>query len=91
MPEKLTTKHPQSKKGVRISGEKYETVRQAVIACLHKNDLTYTELADCVGKRLSGFAGSIRWYVEVVKLDLEARRVIVRTTEKPQRYRLVKD
>jgi len=35
------------------------------------------------------FQGSIAWYVEVVKLDLEARKIIKRIPKtKPQLYRL---
>jgi hypothetical protein len=34
------------------------------------------------------FSGNISWYGETVKLDLEARKTIERTSSKPQKYRL---
>lgn len=36
------------------------------------------------------FVGGVQWYGEVVKLDLEARNVIVRTGTKPEKYSLKK-
>ena len=39
-------------------------------------------------KRVKKFYGSIAWYAETVKLDLEARKLIERTSSKPQKYRL---
>ena len=90
--EKVQTKHPDSKKrGVNISKEKYDSIRSLIIECLRKKELTYTELSKCVGEILKGrLKGSIEWYVEVVKLDLEARRIIERMPNtKPQLYRLI--
>jgi hypothetical protein len=41
-----------------------------------------------LNKILDGkFSGNISWYAETVKLDLEARRIIERTSSKPQKYR----
>jgi hypothetical protein len=34
------------------------------------------------------FDGNVSWYAETVKLDLEARDAIERTSSRPQRYRL---
>jgi hypothetical protein len=34
------------------------------------------------------FSGNVGWHVMVVKLDLEARRLIERTSSRPQKYRL---
>jgi hypothetical protein len=34
------------------------------------------------------FSDNISWYAETVKLDLEARKKIERTSSKPQKYRL---
>ena len=46
--------------------------------------------SESVGKTVKGrFEGSINWYVEVVKLDLEANGVIERIEARPQRYQLV--
>jgi len=43
------------------------------------------------GKLEGKFEGSIPWYVEVVKLDLETRGIVERISEmKPHLYRLKK-
>ncbi len=42
-----------------------------------------------INLKLKGkFSGSISWYAETVKLDLEARKLIKRTNSKPQKYLL---
>jgi len=49
----------------------------------------YTELFNRLNKSLKGkFSDNISWYAETVKLDLEARKKIERTSSKPQKYRL---
>lgn len=92
MEAKILTLHPQGKKGVNISRAKYDAVRAAMIAVLTgKKGMTHDELMEAIEKRLEGkIDGSIPWYAECVKLDLEARKVIDRTAGgKPERYRLV--
>ena len=37
---------------------------------------------------MTNFDGGVQWYGETVKLDLEARGVIERTNDKPQKYKL---
>ncbi|HWM25390.1 MAG TPA: hypothetical protein VNP98_11235 [Chthoniobacterales bacterium] len=87
--EKILTKHPLGKRGVNISKEKYETLKKAILAALGKKELTHTELFERVNKNLENkFTGSINWYAETVKLDLEARKMVERTTAKPPKYRL---
>jgi len=88
--EKILTKHPQGKRGVNISKVKYDLIRTSILKCLGKGELTYEDLAGCVSRELEGkFEGSIRWHVETVKLDLEARNVIERMSKgKRQLYRL---
>ena len=88
--DKIPTLHPQGKKGVNISRQKYDVVRSTIADCLRRGEeLTHAELAGCVRAKLDArFEASIDWYVESIKLDLEARRVIERTDSKPQRYRL---
>lgn len=87
--ESFLTRHPEGKRGVSIGKAKYGAIREAIMECLKFNELTYTELSKAVEEKLRGrFEGSVRWYVEVVKLDLEARGVIERIPEtKPQLYR----
>ena len=77
MEEKVLTLHPQGKRGVNISRSKYETMKKTIVEILGKAELTHAELTAAVEKKLKGkFDGSIPWYMEGTKLDLEARGVI---------------
>jgi len=87
--EKILTKHPLGKSGKNISKQNYETLKQAILSALRGKELTHTELLNKVNKSLRGkFSGNTNWYAETVKLDLEARETIERTSSKPQKYRL---
>ncbi len=87
--EKILTKHPLGKSGKNISKQKYETLKKAILSALQNKELTHPELFDQLNKSLkSKFSGNISWYGETVKLDLEARKIIERTSSKPQKYRL---
>jgi hypothetical protein len=86
---KILTKHPLGKSGKNIDKQKYETLKKAILAALGKKDLTHTELFDRLNKGLKDkFSGNISWYGETVKLDLEARKTVERTSSKPPKYRL---
>ena len=86
---KILTKHPLGKSGKNIDRTKYDTLSKAIVSALRKDDLTHTELFSRLHKSLKGnFSGNISWYGETVKLDLEARKMIERTSSKPQKYRL---
>ncbi len=88
---KILTKHPQGKRGLNIDEQKYEMLKKAILSALKKKELTHTELFDRLDQSLQGkFDGSIHWYGETVKLDLEARKLVERTSSKPQKYRLKK-
>jgi len=88
--EKILTKHPDGKKGVNIDKAKYDAIKKAIIECLENEELSYTLLTKSVKDKLGdSFQGSVGWYVESVKLDLEAKEVIERIkTTKPELYRL---
>jgi Family of unknown function (DUF6958) len=87
--EKIRTKHPLGKSGKNIDKQKYETLKRAILSTLRNKELTHTELFKQLNKDLNKkFSGNISWYGETVKLDLEARRLIERTSAKPQKYRL---
>ena len=87
--EKILTKHPLGKSGKNIDRGKYETLKKAILSALKKNELTHDELFERLNKNLKNkFSGNISWYGETVKLDLEARKLIHRTSTKPQKYRL---
>ena len=86
---KILTKHPLGKSGKNIDKQKYETLKKTILSTLRGKELTHTELFKQINKTLKGkFSGSISWYAETVKLDLEARKTIERTSSKPQKYRL---
>ena len=87
--EKILTKHPSGKSGRNISVQSYESVKKAILSALQNKELTHTELFGELKRSLKGkFTGNISWYGETVKLDLEARKIIERTSSKPQKYRL---
>ena len=87
--EKIFTKHPLGKSGKNIDKQKYETLKRAILLALQSKELTHTELFKQLNKNLNKkFSGNISWYRETVKLDLEARKMIERTSSKPQKYRL---
>lgn len=86
---KIMTRHPSGKSGRNISKEKYDTMKDALISALDGGELTHSELFDKIKRKLENdFSGNISWYGETVKLDLEARGIIERTADKPQRYRM---
>jgi hypothetical protein len=87
--EKILTRHPRGKTGRNISKESYDAVKSAILSSLKAKDLTHTELFGEVRKKLKAFSGNVDWYAETVKLDLEARKIIQRTSSKPQKYRLL--
>jgi len=87
--EKVLTKHPEGKAGRNIRRKNYDLMKRAMLTTLRGKELTHTELFRQLNKDLKGtFDGNISWYAETVKLDLEARRMIQRTTSKPQKYLL---
>lgn len=87
--EKILTKHPLGKSGKNISKQKYQMIKEAILSALRDEELTHTELFNHLNKKLKGnFSGNISWYGETVKLDLEARSIIERTSSKPQTYRV---
>ena len=90
MAEKMIlTKHPLGKRGRNISRAKYDPVKKAILSSLRGKELTHTELFRRLNRSLkSRFPGNISWYAETVKLDLEARKIIERTSSKPPKYRL---
>jgi len=87
--KKILTKHPLGKSGKSISRAKYDSLKKAILSALRGKELTHTELFGRLNRNLKGrFHGNISWYAETVKLDLEARKVIERTSSKPPKYRL---
>jgi hypothetical protein len=92
MPETIHTLHPDKKQGVKISQEKYDIIRKAILATLRKQrEMTFMNLSRAVEKEVDGnFDGSVTWYVTTVKLDLEARGLVKRVPgSRPQLVKLV--
>lgn len=90
--EQIQTLHPHpGKTNKRISIEKYNVIKENILAVLKGSELTHTELMEQLFSNIKdSFEGGIQWYGEVVKLDLEARKKIERTATKPEKYRLQK-
>lgn len=88
--EQIQTLHPQpGKKNKRISLKKYNIIKEQLLKILAKKELTHTELMEALYSRVKDtFEGGVQWYGETVKLDLEARKVIERTSTKPEKYKL---
>jgi uncharacterized protein DUF6958 len=92
MRDTVRTLHPEKKQGVKISKEKYEMIRNAILCVLQtQKEISFMNLSRAVEKEVNGnFEGSVMWYVTTVKLDLEARGQIKRVTNsRPQLLKLV--
>jgi hypothetical protein len=77
------------KSGKNVSKQTYDLFKQAIVSALQDKELTHSELLHQLNKDLkSKFSRNISWYAETIKLDLEARKIIERTSAKPQKYRL---
>jgi hypothetical protein len=94
MDQKMQLKHPQGKKAVRISKEKYDLLKSLLLTYLRsRGESTVGEISTAIKKNLKTrrkhFEGSLAWYLEWVKLDLEARKIISRIPgTSPQQYRV---
>jgi hypothetical protein len=89
-PELIQTLPPhENKTNKKISLDKYNFIRENLLAILTEFELTHTELMEELYSRVKdNFEGGVQWYGETVKLDLEARQIIVRTKTKPEKYKL---
>ena len=87
----IQTFHPTpGKTNKKIAKAKYDVMKEAILSALKDTKLTHNELFAALDKKLKGtFEGAIGWYGETVKLDLEARKIIARTSDKPQKYYIV--
>jgi hypothetical protein len=90
--EYIQTLHPiVGKTNKKITLEKYEFIRDTLLKILKDIEPTHTELMEELYTRVKdNFEGGVQWYGETVKLDLEARGIIERTKDKPEKYRLKK-
>lgn len=85
MENKIQLLHPAGKNAVKIDTEKYEVMSNAITQCLDKQSLTHKEMQEAINsyfkKKKIVFDGSVEWYMESVKLDLEAKKVVSRIKE----------
>ena len=90
--ETIQTLHPNpTKTNKRISIEKYNFIKKNLLDILSESELSHTELMEILYSRVKdNFEGGVQWYGETVKLDLEARKLIERTKNKPEKYKLTK-
>ncbi len=95
MKEKIQLQHPAGKKAVKIDTDKYIVIKNAIVKSLKKKaELTHTELlgsvVDVLAKSKASFEGAVEWYMESVKLDLEATKIIERLSKRPpHKWKLV--
>jgi len=84
MEDRILTMHPQGKKGVNISRDKYDKIKSYILEKLGcQNIISYKELDSLAKEELSDvFTGSVGWYLVTIKLDLEARGIIERVSMK---------
>lgn len=93
---KIQLKHPQGKKAVSMSKDKYELLNAEIVQFLTDNtDATFTDMAVKIAQNFKdrnlSFEGSLNWHLEWVKLDLEAHQIITRVSKtSPQQYILTK-
>lgn len=93
MKDTIRTLHPEKKQGVKISKEKYDVIRKAILSTLNvQKEISFMNLSRAVEKEVNGtFDGSVMWYVTTVKLDLEARGMVKRVpNSRPQLVKLAK-
>lgn len=78
--EKIMTLHPQGKQGVNILKRRYDQIKDFILNTIKEHEvITYEKLTDLAVDQLSAtFDGKVVWYIVVVKLDLEARKIIER-------------
>jgi len=66
--------------------EKHHVTKENIILPLVDTALTYTELMEKLYRNVKNFfVCSVQWHGEVVKPDLEAGKIIVRISTKPEK------
>ena len=85
--EKIQLTHPGGKKLPRIDKTKFDIMKKAILSSLEKGPLTHKEMHQTILRDFhtnkTKFEGAVEWYMEGVKLDLEATGQIERLNEKP--------
>lgn len=85
-PEKIQCLHPQGKHAPAIATSTHNIFENTIISVLNEEPLTYTAMANAVKEHLKKegivFDGSVGWFTETVKLDMEARGLIATSIKK---------
>ena len=96
MDQKVQLKHPQGKNPINMSKNKYDLLKPVVLKYLRAQaKATFTEISAGIAqdfkRNKTKFKGSLPWYLEWVKLDLEARKILKRVPNtSPQEYMIVR-
>jgi len=88
--EKILTLHPEEgKKGKNILRSKYDITKECIYGIFADHpEISHKERTLLSKERLSGkLEGNASWYMETILLDLVARGVIVRISDKPVRLK----
>lgn len=86
--------HPEGKSTPRINADKYDLLKKEIQLFLFKQTMaTFGQLNEAIKASLLAqkipFEGSITWHLEWVKLDMEAKKQIIRNRNKsPHQYQL---
>ena len=88
METKIQLRHPAGKKAISMDIEKYNSIKNAVLQCLNsKGESTHAEILQAITEDFKQnqilFEGSVEWHMEWVKLDMEAKKEIIRIDDKP--------
>ena len=76
--KKYLTWHPLGKPGAFISKKDYDVVRDFILSTLVAEEMTLIELIALGERQLAGqIEENIAWHILVVKLELEARGIIL--------------
>jgi hypothetical protein len=89
--EKIMTLHPEKgKSGKNILKSKYDITRECLLGIFTEYpEISHKELTRLSRERLSGkLEGNAGWYMETVLLDMMARGVIEKISEKPVRLKI---
>jgi hypothetical protein len=92
--QKVQLLHPLGKKAFSISMDKYALLKTEMLNYLEVNGQgTFSGMCAAIDQNLKNrkvtFDGSLKWYLEWVKLDLESRKWIIRVPKtSPQQYKL---
>lgn len=92
--DRVLTRHPAGKNGVRIARDKYEAMRRAILRSVPRSvdGVAFQELParvrEVLGPGVFGPSDGLTWYLVAVKQDLEARGELEQVPRsRPQRLR----